>query len=179
MKNNKLVGLALVLGIGGYMFGRSQSSTKENYYSVPGVGDVPESELPSHGYVKYNGQWFLQSDLIAAAQTNGITPDPNGGATIPDPSTQVGWDIFNTLLSAGAGITATIINNNAAKKADLIQQIKTKYTVLVSTSYDPNFPYTDTQLEGFTIPKLEKILDGDFTIAGYRGRRSNHWAHNL
>jgi len=187
MENKQLLGLAIVFGVGYAVLGGNKESAAENYYFVPGVGDVAESDLPDYGYIKYSGKWILKSDLMAAAQANGIAPDANGGVNIPDTNNQVGWDIFNTLLSIGAGLTASIINNNAAKKADLIEEIKTKYTVLVSTSYDPNFPYTDTQLNGFTIAKLEKILEGDFTISGYQGkysssyksRPSRHWTQNL
>lgn len=137
----------------------------ENMFFVPGVGDVPESELPEYGYIKYNGKWFKKSDIIQAAQSNGMTSPGN-----IDVNTQQGFDIFMTLLNAGLGLTSTIIANTVQRKADLIEQIETKYTLTVSSSYDPNFPFTTTQLNALTIPKLEKVLSGDFAVSGIKSR---------
>lgn len=159
MENNELLVLT-VLGAGALYY-VSKGSNSENMFFVPGHGNVKESELPSLGYVKYNGQWFLKSDVIAAAQSNGITTPGN-----IDVNTQVGFDIFMTLLNAGLGIATTVITNTAQRKADLIEQIETMYTLTVSTSYDPNFPFTNAQLKSFKIPQLEKILSGDFAISG-------------
>lgn len=133
----------------------------ENMFLVPGVGNVPESELPALGYVKYNGQWFKRSDLMQAAQSNGVTTSGN-----IDVNTQVGFDIFMTLVNAGLGIATTVIANTAQRKADLIEQIETKYMLTVSISYDPNFPFTTADLNALTVPKLEKILSGNFNISG-------------
>lgn len=137
---------------------------KENYFFVPDVGDVPESKLPSHGYTKYNGKWFKTSDLEAAAIANGI------GTGNVDISTQEGMDLFLTLLSAGAGLAIAVINNTDAQKDSLIEQILTKYTFLISPSYDDNFPFTEAQLQTFTVAKLNQILAGNFSINGISSR---------
>lgn len=161
--DNQTLGF-IVLGMAAlYTMSPSQDNnpTQENVYHVPGVGDVVESKLPDLGYVKFNGKWFKISDIQAAAASNGVTQPGN-----VDISTQQGFNIFMTLLTTGAGIATTIINNTAQRKADLIEQITTKYTLTVSTSYDPNFPYTEAQLKALTIPKLEKILTGDFSVSG-------------
>lgn len=166
MKNqNLLIAVAL---LGGYLY--YNQAPKENYFFVPGRGDVPESELPGLGYAKFNGKWFKITDLQAAAAANGIT-NPN-----VDISTQQGIDLFLTLLSAGLGLTTTIIENTAAQKADIIEQIMTKYTLPVSLSYDEDFPYTETQLQGFTIAKLNQILGGDFTVSGITDRPSQDYS---
>ncbi len=141
-----------------YLYYNRQSA--ENFFFVPGRGDVAESELPSLGYVKYNGKWFKYTDLQAAALANGIS---TGNVDI---STEDGMALFMTLLSAGLGLTTTIIENTAAQKADIIEQIMTKFTLPVSLSYDVNFPFTETQLQAFTIPKLNQILGGNFAISG-------------
>lgn len=167
MKNqNLLIAVALV---GGYLY--FNQAPKENYFFVPGHGDQPESKLPSFGYVKYNGKWFKITDLQAAAAANGIQ---TGNVDI---STQQGIDLFMTLLSAGLGLTTTIIANTAAQKADIIEQILTKYTLPISASYNANFPYTETQLQGFTIAKLNQILGGNFTVAGITNRPDQ--AHSI
>lgn len=163
MENTELMTFGLV-GAGLLWFFTKEDEAPENMFSVNGV-DVPESELPSLGYVKFNGQWFLRSDVIAAAQTNGVTTPGN-----IDVNTQLGFDIFMTLFNAGAGIASSIIANTAQRKADLIEQIETKYTLTVSSSYDPNFPFTNSELTALKIPQLEKILDGNFVIDGIRNR---------
>ncbi len=160
MKNQNLL-LAVAL-VGGYLY--FNQAPKENYFFVPGRGDVPESQLAELGYVKYNGKWFKITDLQAAMAANGIT---NGNVNI---STQEGIDLFMTLLSAGLGLATTIIEDTAAQKADIIEQILTKYTFVVSVSYDDNFPFTETQLQGFTIAKLNQILGGNFNVAGITNR---------
>lgn len=162
MNNEKMLFYG-VLGVGTLWF-FTQKEVPENMFSVNGV-DVPESELPNLGYAKFNGQWFLKSDIIQAAKTNGVT-----GAGNIDIGTQLGFDIFMTLLSAGAGIAASVIANKAQRKADLIEQIETMYTSVVSLSFDPDFPFTNAELNALTIPKLEQILDGNFTINGVRSR---------
>lgn len=147
------------------LYSLSSQQEPENVFLVPGVGEVLESKLPDLGYVKYNGLWFKKTDLAQAAQTNGVTTSGQ-----IDINTQVGFDIFMTLLNAGLGITTTIIANTAQRKADLIEQIETKYTLIVSTSYDANFPFTTGKLQGFTIAQLEQILSGNFTITGIKNR---------
>ena len=149
-------GIIGVLAIGFFM----KKSDPENMFLVNGA-NVPESELPGLGYVKFNGEWFLKTDVITAAQTNGITTPGN-----IDVSTQVGFDIFMTLLNAGLGIATTVVVNTAQRKADLIERIETMYTLTVSSSYNPNFPFTNAQLKALTVAKLEKILSGDFAISG-------------
>jgi hypothetical protein len=160
MDNNNTLGY-LALGAAAVYFFMPQQNETENMFLVPGVGNVPESELPALGYVKYNGQWFSRADIMAAAQANGVTTTSN-----IDVNTQVGFDIFMTLLNAGLGIATTVITNTAQRKADLIEQIETKYTLVVSTSYDPTFPFTNAQLKALTVAKLEKVLSGDFSITG-------------
>lgn len=157
MNNKELLTYGL---LGVFALGYFMKEDPENMFLVNGV-NVPESKLPSLGYVKFNGQWFLKADVITAAQSNGVT----GSGNI-DINTQVGFDIFMTLLNLGLGITTTIITNTAQRKVDLIEQIETKYTLTVSTSYDPNFPFTNVQLKALTIPKLEQVLNGDFAISG-------------
>lgn len=160
MKNqNLLIGVVI---IGGLLY--MNQKPKENYYNVPGVGDVAESKLPDYGYVKYNGKWFKYTDLQAAALANNID---TGDVDI---STQEGLNLFLTLLQAGLGLTTTIIQNTAAQKADLIEQILTKYTLTVSASYDDDFPFTESQLQGFTIAKLNQILGGNFSVSGITER---------
>lgn len=167
--DNQNVGLALLFGAGLLYMNSSKkdgtTGTTENTFFVPGVGEVKESALPGLGYIKFNGKWFKYSDVQAAAAANGVTGQGN---TI-DVSTQQGLNIFMTLLNTGLGITTTIINNTAQRKADLIEQITTKYTLAFSTAYDPNFPFTEAQLNALTIKKLKQVLAGDFSIDGING----------
>lgn len=154
MLNEILLG---TLALGGLYF--ATSSKKENYFSVPGVGDVPESQLPALGYIKYNGYWFKQSDVAAAAAANGATQ-----AGTVDVNSQLGWNIFLTLMNTSSAIISSIVQNNTARIQDLVQQIMTKYTAIPSTNYNPNFPFTRAQLEKLTIKKLEQVLAGNFNV---------------
>ncbi|WP_299368323.1 hypothetical protein [Winogradskyella sp.] len=151
----------------------SKTTTKDNVFFVPGIGDVPESRLPELGYIKYNGLWFKESDLLAAAASQGVTSPGN-----IDINTQVGVDIFLALLQAGTSLATTLINNSGQRKADLVDQIYAKYMVPVSSTYDASFPYTESQLEKFTIKQLEDILGGDFTISGIY-RTQKYWMDRL
>jgi hypothetical protein len=155
-KNIMYLGILGVIAVG-YYLGKEEP---ENTFLVDGVS-VPESDLPGLGYIKYNGQWFLKADVITAAQTNGVTSPGN-----IDINTQIGFDIFMTLLNAGLGVTTLIIGNTAQRKADLIEQIETKYTLVVSLSYDAAFPFTNTELSALTVAKLEKVLNGNFAVSG-------------
>lgn len=160
MNKENLFIIALV-GAGYLYFNQAPA---ENFFFVPGHGDVAESSLPALGYVKFNGRWFKYTDLQAAALANGIT---TGNVDI---NTTQGLNLFLTLLAAGTGLATTIINNTAAQKDALIEQILTKYTLPVSLSYDVHFPFTETQLEALTIAKLNQILGGNFTINGISSR---------
>lgn len=157
--NDKNIMYLGIFGIiaAGYFLGKE---APENTFLVDGVS-VPESALPGLGYIKFNGKWFLKDDVITAAQTNGVTSSGN-----IDINTQIGFDIFMTLLNAGLGVTTLIIGNTAQRKADLIEQIETKFTSVVSLSYDANFPFTNAELKALTVAKLEKVLNGNFAISG-------------
>lgn len=160
--NKENLFIVALFGLGYLYF--NPSGGGENYFFVPGRGNVAESQLPSLGYVKYNGKYFKLTDLQAAALANGIQ---TGNINI---STQQGIDLFMTLFSAGLGLNTTIIENTSAQKADIIEQIMTKYTLIVSLSYDDDFPFTESQLQGFTVAKLNQILGGNFNVAGISSR---------
>lgn len=178
MEDNNLIYLGIIGVIAaGYYLGKEEEEEPENTFLVNGVS-VPESDLPGLGYIKYNGQWFLKDDVITAAQTNGVNSPGN-----IDINTQVGFDIFMTLFNAGLGVATLVINNTAQRKADLIEQIETKFTSVVSLSYNANFPFTNTQLKALTVAKLEKVLNGDFAVSGYYDSyavyEDNNWVDQL
>lgn len=169
MKDNTWGWVALL--VASFYVMKGDDDKGENMFFVPGVGEVPESALPGLGYVKFNGRWFSQADIAAAAAANGVTTSGN-----IDIETQTGLDIFLTLLNAGAAIVTTVITNNAAIKADLIEEIMTKYTLLISPNYTPTFPYTETQLNGFTIANLRLILAGNLTIQGIKADANTQYS---
>lgn len=153
MKNSTLM-KGLGIGLLGWVFlGSSKEEQKENYFRVKDGREVPESQMPAEGYVKYGGKWVLKSDLQIAAGTLGITD-----TTTINPTTPTGLRILNLLFGAGQTITASIINNTEKAKKDLITQIQLKYLVTHSPSYNANFPHTIAQLNTYTIKQLEEIL---------------------
>jgi len=74
-KDNNLL-LAVLVGIGAYLFTQSNSSSSSGggrFFQVPGVGIVSELQLPALGFVQIRGLWFNRvqvENFIAAQQTN-------------------------------------------------------------------------------------------------------------
>lgn len=170
MKENTLLGIVLAVALFGVVSAKGDNTpsnnnssntnnSNQNYFQLPDGRQVPESDLPSLGYVKYYGRWVKQADLIAAMQANNIT-------NTPQQNTPDYWALVNTILQTGLGLTMTIINNTAEQKKALIDDIMFKYTVVVSTNYDSNFPYTRSELNTKTIKQLKNILAGNYTISG-------------
>jgi len=150
--NNRIL-LAIGLGLGYYLLNQK----KERLYFVPNVGNVKESELLRYGYIEQpfgSGKYYTQAQINAAAIQAGAPV----GATI-DPNSQT----FNTILTILNGLTSlvpivqTIVT--AANRPQKIQEIINKYTSTVSSSYNPNFPYSEAMLKSFSNEQLAYILD--------------------
>lgn len=105
MKNNQIIILAL-LGLGVYFLmnrgkGTTNSGPRQRTYTLPDGRKVTESQLPSLGYVLYQGQWYHQSQF----------PVPNNapaGMTQSSPNWQQ-W--LNTALSLGQQIVPMFTSN--------------------------------------------------------------------
>lgn len=104
-KNTKLLMLGAGL-IGVYFFLTKET---EPMYFVPNVGDVKESELYLHGYIKVNGEWFSQEQIDYAKNQAGV---PAGQPV--DNSMQVWMTIvavLDTVLPLIASATSGNSNN--------------------------------------------------------------------
>lgn len=148
--DTKTIGLiALALG-GGYFF--LNANRQQTLYNTP-YGQLPASQLPQYGYVNINGLWYPQNVVNDAGQTLGFT------GTVQQGTNQ--WiTLVNYLLNTGLNLYTTISSElcNDQKKTDLKNQIFAKYQSTVSIDYDPNFPYTQAQLDTYNCSQLNKIL---------------------
>lgn len=149
--NNKTLILMAAIGLGIYaMAGKS----KESEYFVPNMGWVKESQLPALGYQKINGVWYSQQQINSAAQQAGIPAGTN-----IDPTSQT-FNTILTILQAMQGLIPVVQEIvTAANRPQKIQKILDKYTVATSAYYNPNFPYTQTDLQAMTNEQLTQILN--------------------
>lgn len=54
---------------------RSRSNCNiQRCFVVPGIGPIPENQLPSYGYVKYQGYWVRQDQLQQVLNRNQGAP---------------------------------------------------------------------------------------------------------
>jgi len=93
--------------IGAVLFGAfyltSSGGSSEKRYMVPGTGYVPESQLPSYGYVNVNGKWYSQAQVDAAAAQAGVSA---GQVT----TGSTAWNAIAAILAASIPLVTTIIN---------------------------------------------------------------------
>lgn len=150
--NNKTIGLLALLGGGAYFLLRSNVLQGQRLYNTP-YGQLPESQLSQYGYVNIAGNWYPQQVVSNAGSTLGFTGTVQQGST--------DWiTLVNYLLNTGLQLYTTISSEicNDQKKTDLKNQIFAKYQSTVSIDYDPNFPYTQIQLDSYNCSQLNKIL---------------------
>lgn len=150
--DNTTLAIIAAIGLGAIVLMRT--GNREQMFYVPGVGNVPESQLPNYGYQKFNGLWYSSSQIQAVMAQAGVQP----GTTVTPGTTT--WNTIATILSTLIGLTTTIITEvNNANRIQAINDILAKYTEPSSSSYNANFPYTRTQLEAFTNQQLQNILN--------------------
>lgn len=100
--------MLVALGAAALIYFNSEGG--ETYFNVNGQ-KVPESQLPSLGYRKINGQWWSAAQIAAAANQAGI-PNPNvatssGTTNTTDP----GWAIVSNLLATGVQYLPLLLNS--------------------------------------------------------------------
>lgn len=98
MDNKILILGALAIGL--YMMSGSGGGPR---YYVPGVGYVPEADLPSMGYVNVGGKWYSQAQVDAAAAQAGVS----AGTVSPGSSA---WNTIAAILAAAIPLVTTIVN---------------------------------------------------------------------
>lgn len=108
--NPFLIG-ALALGVWGLSQQRSSQGAAPRYFKLPDGRSIPESQLPSLGYVNIGGKWWTQQQAAKIAQQNGIdlpgTPQGSG-----DPVADTVWATLGALLNASLSIVPLFQNNN-------------------------------------------------------------------
>jgi hypothetical protein len=107
MKDNKNLLIGLAVAAAGYMY--LNPKKKEKYWIINGQS-IPESQLPSMGYVFLQGQWWSPQMIAnAAAQSGtgipGTTPGTNAN------NDQI-WTIISQLLITGTQFIPLLIGNN-------------------------------------------------------------------
>lgn len=101
----------LLLGVVALGFYMMSDSSKEQRYYVPGTGYVPESQLPSLGYVNVGGKWYSQAQVDAAAAQAGVS-----SGTV-QPGTNA-WTVIAQILSASVPLITTIGNYTSNNNND-------------------------------------------------------------
>lgn len=147
--NNLIIGAIIGLGIVTLM----KTGGGEKTFFIPGIGNVPQSQLPNYGYVLFNGLWYHQTQIDAVMAQAGVSP---GTTVSPGSST---WNTIASILGTLIGLTTTIITEvTNANRQQAINDILVKYTEPTSASYNASFPYTRAQLDVLTNPQLKQIL---------------------
>lgn len=130
---------------------------KEMQFHIPNVGWVNKSQMAAYGYQEIptgSNKFYSQAQINAAAAQAGVPAGSN-----VDPNSQT----FNTILTILGGLQAlvpvvqTIVT--AANRPQKIQEILNKYTSTISLHYNPNFAYTQNDLQQMTNDQLAYVLD--------------------
>jgi hypothetical protein len=103
MDNKTLIIGAVLLGA----FYLSSGGQKEQRYMVPGVGYVPESQLPSYGYVNVGGKWYSQAQVDAAAAAAGVS----AGNVTPG---SIAWNAIKAILAGSIPLIDTLVGGGTS-----------------------------------------------------------------
>jgi hypothetical protein len=149
MKNNLIVFGAL--GVGAYLLLKGKlGGGSERMFTLPNGQRVPESKLKDYGYVKYQGQWYLATDLQPPNVPQGTTPNSPNWINYVNAALQTGQQ----LLIIGGNLTEGIIRSIKSTAVDWNNSnvtVNVKYGYLthsgvVNPTTVVNKPYDDQVL---------------------------------
>ena len=112
MKNNLIVFGAL--GVGAYLLLKGKLGGGERMFTLPNGQRVPESQLPSLGYVKYNEQWYPASSLQPPNVPAGTDPNSPTWLSYVNAALQTGQQ----LLVLGGNISEQFIKTIKSTAVD-------------------------------------------------------------
>lgn len=169
--DNKTLLLLAAAGLVAFVFLGKNGSSGENKYYVPGTGYVNESQLPSYGYTKLDGQWYTTSEVNYATAQAGLPPGTQVDSTMA---------IFNTIMQFLAAavplVTSIVTQVTNANRDKTMDDIIFKYTSPTSIYWQMVFAYpTKASMSNLTNQQLQKLLDtGSIAgIYGIHGQKKN------
>lgn len=153
MKQNKIlifgaIGVGAYLLLSGKIGGSSGSSGK--MFTLPDGRQVPESQLPSLGYVQYQGQWYHQSQLTTANMPQGVDPNSPQWMNYLNTALQTGSQLY-TLSSQVASQLSKSIKTTAVdwNNQNITVSVKFGYQVyndVVNPTTNVTKSYSDQQI---------------------------------
>lgn len=145
------------LGVGAYLLlsgklgGTGTGNTGGGrMFTLPNGQTVPESQLPSMGYVQYQGQWFLASDLQPPNVPAGTSPNSQTWMDYVNAALQTGQQLF--ILGGELGSTiAQVIKSTAVDWPNNSVTVRVSYGYLsyngvVTPTTNITKPYSDQQI---------------------------------
>jgi hypothetical protein len=119
-------------------------------FTLPNGQTVPESQLPSMGYVKYEGQWYLASDLQPPNVPAGTSPNSQTWMDYVNAALQTGQQLFVLGGELGSSI-AQIIKSTAVDWNNSNVTVKVSYGYLsyngvVNPTTNVTRSYADQQI---------------------------------
>jgi hypothetical protein len=154
MKQNKIL-LFGAIGVGAYLLlsgktGGSGGGGGQQMFTLPDGRRVPVSQLPSLGYVQYQGQWYHQSQLTVPNMPSGTDPNSPQWLNILNAALQAGTQLYTMSSELAAqlskSIKSTAVDWNNSNVTIVVKYGYQTYNGIVNPTTNVTKTYSDQQI---------------------------------
>lgn len=119
-------------------------------FTLPDGRKVPVSQLPSLGYVQYQGQWYHQSQLTVPNMPSGTDPNSPQWLNIINIALQTGAQLYNLsgelASQISKSIKSTAVNWNMSSVTIVVKYGYQTYNGTVNPTTNENKTYSNQQI---------------------------------